>query len=221
MMMSVRSPLVASLMQSTIAKHSVIVPVQDDAQFVAIQESIFANKRKVGVPEIQETAKNQDDGQVQCGLNIQVIDDTALIDPSLVGNGKTDRNGQESEKEKKPKRRGGKARRKKEALNARVETQASLEKKGKKRLVVEYSRKEMEALRFKNLEDQKKKWAEVYSGLGAFVAQEYDGLVNSVNIHQKQRVPGFEFDPRSRFQNSANLGWITCEGVPFVFMTFV
>ncbi|KAL0432936.1 UNVERIFIED_CONTAM: hypothetical protein Slati_2627900 [Sesamum latifolium] len=197
MMMSVRSPLVASLMQSTIAKHSVIVPVQDDAQFVAIQESIFANKRKTGVPEIQETAKNQDDG---CGLNIQVIDDTALIDPSLV------RNGQESEKEKKPKRRGGKARRKKEALNARVETQASLEKKGKKRLVVEYSRKEMEALRFKDLEDQKKKWTEAYGGLGAFVAQEYDGLVNSVNIHQKQRVPGFEFDPRSRFQKSANLG---------------
>ncbi|KAK4433794.1 hypothetical protein Salat_0542100 [Sesamum alatum] len=214
--MSVRSPLVASLLQSTIAKHSVIVPVQEDAQFVAVQESIFANKRKMGVG-VQETAKKQD----ECGLNIQVIDDTALIDPSLVGNEKIERNVQESEKEKKPKRRGGKARRKKEAMNARVETQAALEKKGKKRLVVEYSRKEMEALRFKDLDDQKKKWAEVYSGLGAFVAQEYDGLLNSVNIHQKQRVPGFDFDPRSRFQKSANLGWITCEGVPFVFMMYV
>lgn len=55
-----------------------------------------------------------------------------------------------------------------------------------------YSRKEMEALRFVNVEEQKKKWVEIYCGFGPSVTKEYDGLVDC--NHQKHiRV---NFDPR-------------------------
>lgn len=47
----------------------------------------------------------------------------------------------------------------------------------KKRL---YSREQLEALMFENLDGQKKKWAAVYGGLRPVVAAEYDGLVASV-----------------------------------------
>lgn len=58
-----------------------------------------------------------------------------------------------------------------------------------------YSRKEMEALRFVNLEAQQKKWAEVYCGLGPNVAKDYDGLIDCNN----QKHIQIDFDPRQQF----------------------
>ncbi|RAL52253.1 hypothetical protein DM860_016102 [Cuscuta australis] len=57
-----------------------------------------------------------------------------------------------------------------------------------------YSRKELEAMRFLNLEGQMKKWIEVYSGLGIDVQKEYDGLLRSAT--QKKNL--VNFDPRQQ-----------------------
>lgn len=64
-----------------------------------------------------------------------------------------------------------------------------------------YSRKEMEALRFANEEDQKMKWEEIYGGLGPVVTREYDSLVDC-NLHQKKHA-GLNFDPRLNFKQRA------------------
>ncbi|KAL2249425.1 UNVERIFIED_CONTAM: hypothetical protein Sindi_2416200 [Sesamum indicum] len=195
-------------------------PGQEDTRPVVVQEpgaydTDLPNKPKMGDPAIieQTTAKIQEEEQVQCSekcaLKNPMIDDTAFIQVSLLGNGKCDGDGNGTErnrkpeetkeiKEKKPKRRGGRARKNKDFLNF------TPNEKNEKRL--QYSRKEMEALRFQELEDQKKKWVEVYCGLGQQVAQEYDGLAELANIHQKHGVPSFDFDPRPQFLKSANLG---------------
>ncbi|XP_028100604.1 uncharacterized protein LOC114299969 isoform X3 [Camellia sinensis] len=72
--------------------------------------------------------------------------------------------------------------------------QNSLEKKGDgtKRA---YSREEVEALRFVNLESQQKKWIEIYCGLAPIVAGEYDGLI-ACNHQQHIQI---NFDPRKQF----------------------
>ncbi|KAI3470123.1 hypothetical protein Pfo_026786 [Paulownia fortunei] len=202
-------------------KHGGVVPGQEDTRHGVVQESdayyfVLANKPKMDVLEIEEqtSAKKREEEQVQCSekcaLKIQVIEDTALIEHYLVGNGKFNNDGDgtkrnrkrqetEEKKEKKPKRRGGKSRKNKDILNC-----YSVEKKEKKGH--QYSREEMKALRFEELEEQKKRWVEVYCGLGPLVAQEYDGLVQLDEIHQKHSVPSFDFDPRPQFQKSANLG---------------
>ncbi|KAL8100027.1 hypothetical protein AgCh_032326 [Apium graveolens] len=43
---------------------------------------------------------------------------------------------------------------------------------------ISYSRKQMEDLRFVNIEDQKKKWAAIYRQLGPAVIKEYDALLD-------------------------------------------
>ena len=63
-----------------------------------------------------------------------------------------------------------------------------------------YSRQVKEDLRFVNLEAQKKKWVEVYCGLGQIVAREYDGLVDS-NSHKLIQL---NFDPRHQFEKKEN-----------------
>ncbi|KAK4420226.1 hypothetical protein Salat_2435600 [Sesamum alatum] len=194
-------------------------PEQEDTRPGVVQEpdaydTDLPNKPKMGEPEIEEdTAKIQEEEQVRCSekcaLKIPVIEDTAFIEGSLLGNGKFDGDGNGSErnrkreetkekKEKKHKRRGGRARKNRDILNC------TSNEKNEKRL--QYSRKEMEALRFQELEDQKKKWVEVYCGFGQQVAQEYDGLVELAKIHQKHGVPSFDFDPRPQFLKLANSG---------------
>ncbi|KAL0358460.1 UNVERIFIED_CONTAM: hypothetical protein Sangu_0695400 [Sesamum angustifolium] len=195
-------------------------PGQEDTRLGVVQEpgahdTDFPNKPNMGDPEIEEqtTVKIQEEEQVQCSekcaLKNPMIDDAAFIEGSLLGNGKCDGDGNGTErnrkreetkekKEKKPKRRGGRARKNKDILNF------TSNEKNEKRL--QYSRKEMEALRFQELEDQKKKWVEVYCGLGQQVAQEYDGLVDLAKLHQKHGVPSVDFDPRPQFLKSANLG---------------
>ncbi|CAA0839376.1 spliceosome protein-related [Striga hermonthica] len=101
---------------------------------------------------------------------------------------------------KRPRRRGGNARKNRAVLNCYpIEIK---EKKGHW-----YSRKEMEVLRFQGVEEQKKRWVEVYCGLGPLVQQEYDGLVKSEKTRQEDSFPSFDFDfdPRSQFQKSADL----------------
>ncbi|GER27872.1 survival of motor neuron protein-interacting protein [Striga asiatica] len=101
---------------------------------------------------------------------------------------------------KKPRRRGGNARKNKAVLNCYpIENR---EKKGHW-----YSRKEMEVLRFQGVEEQKKKWVEVYCGLGPLVQREYDELVKSEKTREEDSFPSFDFDfdPRPQFQKSADL----------------
>ncbi|PIN25494.1 hypothetical protein CDL12_01761 [Handroanthus impetiginosus] len=201
-------------------KNAAYGPVQEDifrgvVQESDVQDAGLANGQKAGVLEVEEqtTAEKQEEQvkcSAKCSLEVQVIEDTKLIDPSLLGNwefnndrkdaGKSNGKRQETEekKEKKSKRRGGKARKNKEILNY-----YSNEKKEKKGL--QYSRKELEALRFEKMEEQKKKWVEVYCGFGPLVSQEYDGLVNLDKIHPKDSVPSFDFDPRPQFLKSANM----------------
>ncbi|PIN20555.1 hypothetical protein CDL12_06755 [Handroanthus impetiginosus] len=207
-MISIRSPLMANALHSANGNRSVLAPRQE----IVFQESnaydaILENKSRMGVPEFQEIAKKREERQVQfsdkCALKFQVIDDTAVIEPSLNGNGKFNKNRQERKKEKNYQRNVGKASKKKETLEEGTQARASIDKKGKK--ILAYAKMELEALRFENLKDQRKKWAEVYCGLGALVEQEYEGLVNSANIHLKHSVPSFNFDPRPRFQKSTNL----------------
>ncbi|KAK6122890.1 hypothetical protein DH2020_043356 [Rehmannia glutinosa] len=187
----------ANSLHSANGNHTVPVPGQEDTQYVVVQESdacdaILPNDPKIGVTEIQEFAAKHEERQVQYSgkraLQILVIDDTAVIETSRIGIGKFDRNRQEIKKEKKkkkPKRRDVKAWKRKENVEEGNHSHVSVEKKGKKRLNLVYSREEMEALRFEGLEDQKRKWVEVYCELGALVAQEYDGLMRWLQRKRK------------------------------------
>lgn len=65
-----------------------------------------------------------------------------------------------------------------------------------------YSRNVLEAFRFVGLEWQKKKWAEVYCGLGPAVQMEYDGLVDS-NTHNQYRQKHIRVDFNPRLRNLA------------------
>ncbi|CAH9102066.1 unnamed protein product [Cuscuta europaea] len=60
------------------------------------------------------------------------------------------------------------------------------------------TRKELEAMRFLNVEEQRKKWIEVYSGLGLDVQKEYNGLLRSTD--QKKNL--VDFDPRRQLGKS-------------------
>ncbi|KAL1535312.1 hypothetical protein AAHA92_28109 [Salvia divinorum] len=74
------------------------------------------------------------------------------------------------------------------------ETCYSNEKREKKRVV--YSREELEALRFDNLEEQKK----IYCGRDV---AECKGLDRASG---KESIPAFDFDPRPQFHKSATMG---------------
>ncbi|KAK3022845.1 hypothetical protein RJ639_046990 [Escallonia herrerae] len=137
-------------------------------------------------------------------LKIEVLDDTALVQtvskergsmgaanyPKWNGDQKNVKQEMDGKNEKRSRKRGGKGRKKR-----MVEAQNGFQKKGSGSEHV-YSMKEMEALRFVNVDEQRKKWIEVYCGLGPAVVGEYDGLVDC--NYQKQ----FEvnFDPRQQFR---------------------
>ncbi|XP_022874968.1 uncharacterized protein LOC111393594 [Olea europaea var. sylvestris] len=132
------------------------------------------------------TVKKQEKFEsVKCALKIQVIDETALIESPRLGYG-TFNNGKRQKtqgtKEKRPTKRSSKAAEKVETSGTQSQDYGYIGNKGKKRLV--YSRKKIEALRFVGLEAQKKKWIEIYCGLGPLVAKEYDELSH----HQKHNA---------------------------------
>ncbi|CAL5414013.1 unnamed protein product [Camellia sinensis] len=154
----------------------------------------------------------------KCSVKIEVIDETAVIEMTSVckiGNGirkvkkgfvgfakhsernvkknvmKQERDGK---KEKMPQRRE-KGAKKMSGTNGKDKlVQNCREKKGDEAKTA-YSREEMEALKFVNLEAQRKMWIEAYCGLAPTVAREYDGLIDS--NHQKHTL--FSSDTRQQF----------------------
>lgn len=148
---------------------------------------------------------NTNEGSLKkCSLKIAVIDETALVDTSDIGKGfrkerkiVKDVNNNEQEnggnREKRPSRRGKSGKNKNLGNDEKgknldlghtdcgIRTTEGFEKKGRKHV---YSRKQLEELRHVGLETQRKKWAEIYCGLGPVVQPEYDGLVAYDYHHQ-------------------------------------
>lgn len=207
-------------------KNGFSVAGQEDTVHCVVKD-FGAYEAKMVVPEIEEQSsfKKQEEGQVQCsekcGTEIQE-NDAGLTEPSLLANEEVDNDVsgtkklQESEekKGKKHKRRGGKARRNKDILKS-----YPIEKKEKKGY--QYSREVMEALRFDELEEQKKRWVEIYCGLGPTVAQEYDQLVQLDKTHKKHSVPDFDFDPRLQFQKSAKSGMLVYSSIVHLLLALI
>lgn len=50
-----------------------------------------------------------------------------------------------------------------------------------------YSRNELEALRFEGIEEQKKKWVEIYCGFRPVVQKEYDALLTHNDRSKKKQ----------------------------------
>ncbi|XP_052207038.1 uncharacterized protein LOC127811327 isoform X2 [Diospyros lotus] len=170
-----------------------------------------------GLHKMAENDKGND-GAGNCSLKIEVIDETAVIETNSAPNfGSSEGNvgfAKHSEgidhksimkeetharKEKRPRRRGKGVKNisesdpMKQIPNHTVEFLISCKKKsnGSKRT---YSREELVAMRSVNLEEQRKKWIEVYSGLEPTVAREYDGLVG----RNRQKHIQVNFDPRKQ-----------------------
>uniref|UniRef100_A0A2N9ELG7 Gem-associated protein 2 n=1 Tax=Fagus sylvatica TaxID=28930 RepID=A0A2N9ELG7_FAGSY len=137
-------------------------------------QSFLEVKKKKLLKDLEDKIHAEKVTDFEGSLKIEVIDETALIEVNdQCAERKGNKNGNQEVDGKK----------------ARLVTKSG---DGTKKV---YSRKEMEALRFANLEEQRKNWKEIYEGLGAAVAREYEDLASSK--HQKQiRV---NFDPRQHF----------------------
>ncbi|XP_059653591.1 uncharacterized protein LOC132300500 [Cornus florida] len=174
-------------------------------------------------------------GALNRSLKIEVIDETAVIETvpaSKVGLGcgkekrfmgltnHSERSGNKKnmkeeadERKEKRSRRKGKAGKKASGANEKekiltpiAEARIACEiKSGKAKRA--YSKKQMESLRFVDVEAQRKKWMEVYCGLGPSVAREYDSLVEC--NHQKHIH--VNFDPRRQFGKKAEGSGICSE----------
>ncbi|XP_073134776.1 uncharacterized protein [Henckelia pumila] len=152
---------------------------------VSADGSLSEQQFSDGVSEIQEP--------------IYLIEDAGLIGfpGGKFSDDDTHENIQElRETEKKPRRRRAKHRKNKDTASCII----TFEKEEKKGLV--YPRKEMEALRFEDLNGQQKKWLEVYCGLCPSVALEYDDLLHSDN--NLEPTICFDFDPRPQFQKASS-----------------
>ena len=152
--------------------------------------------------------------------NLEVIDDTAVIDCTLITSG----NGYGSEKirprtdekrEKRTRRRekGGKQGLEGNGKGNNVGRIVEVLKSGSGRKRI-YSRKEMEVLRYVNTEEQLKMWMVVRCSLGSVVLKEYDGLEKCVN-QKRIRV---NFDPRQQFAKKEEAPAIL--GMFFFFVIF-
>ncbi|XP_030528188.1 uncharacterized protein LOC115739304 isoform X2 [Rhodamnia argentea] len=131
--------------------------------------------------------KNGIDGSLGRSLKIQVIDDTALIEPlSFPGivnggecsEGNANKNAKEVADVKKtrgPRRKGKGAKRDNLVLFDEPVDACRTEGDG---TIRRYLREEMEALRFVNISEQPKFWRKIYDGLGP-VAREYANLASS------------------------------------------
>lgn len=108
-------------------------------------------------------------------LNIEVVDDTALIDTSLISKGRISNNRRQESKT-------AIAMKKRPQKDWKIKKICAADKKGKK---AAYSRAEMMALSLENVEDQTKKWSDVYGALAAPVAAEYDGLVAAARFDRR------------------------------------
>ena len=166
-------------------------------------ESLMRNSRLSSVETDQKMRHNGDGGKVNRpwgNLQIQVIDDTAVIDCTSIasgngcGRGKTKQRTDEK-RDKRTQRNG------KQGLEANGKGKNVLQivevpknESGTKKVC---SRREMEVLRFINPEEQRKMWMVVRCNLGPLVLKEYDGLANCEN----QKPNRVNFDPRRQFAN--------------------
>ncbi|KAL6970790.1 hypothetical protein U1Q18_030478 [Sarracenia purpurea var. burkii] len=162
------------------------------------------------VDGLEENGENK-----KCSLKIEVIDETAVIETipgDEFGNGIGKEKGfmscgkhsemnvhknlikQEGKKEKRP-RRKGKGAKQLWGTNGKENIPTHMVEKRSDEAKRAYSRQEMEALRFVNLEAQRKKWLEVYCGLAPTVTKEYEGLIDFDN----QKHIRLNFDPRHQF----------------------
>ena len=164
-------------------------------------ESLMRNSRLSSVETDQKMRHNGDGGKVnrpRGNLQIQVIDDTAVIDCTSIASGNGCRVG-------KTKQRTDEKRDKRTQRNGKQGLEAN--GKGKNVLQIEevpknesgtkniYSWQEMEVLRFINPEEQRKMWMVVRCNLGPLVLKEYDSLANWEN----QKPNRVNFDPRRQF----------------------
>nr|XP_016492640.1 PREDICTED: uncharacterized protein LOC107812126 [Nicotiana tabacum] len=127
----------------------------------------------------------KDEGSVRCSLKIEVIDDTAMIDISQGGKSRTVDKRFKSRTNKKKKnanhqveKENGEKMVARKAKEKNVLISDGCNRKGGEEKMV-YRRKELEKLRFIGIEEQRKKWDEVYCGLDDTVKKEYDGLLQS------------------------------------------
>ncbi|KAI3407345.1 uncharacterized protein J3R85_021080, partial [Psidium guajava] len=169
--------------------------------------------------------KNGTDGSLRRSLKIQVIDDTALIEPVSfpgIGNagdkemgmvasstrcseGNASKNAKavaDGKKTKGPRRKGKGAKRDNLLHFDEPVDACQTEGDGTKR---RYSREEMEALRSVNVSEQRKFWREIYNGLGS-VAREYANLASSK--HRAQSTLSYHCQRQSlgRAQDPGILG---------------
>ncbi|XP_030499587.2 uncharacterized protein LOC115714961 [Cannabis sativa] len=141
-------------------------------------------------------------GDPRCSLEIQVVDETALIGPMSVP-----KLGRKTESVAPSKSSKGlvNKNRKIDFLEKKVARGSPSRTKGRKNVVVKkgersksmYSRAEMEALRFVNIVEQRKMWKDVHTGLGPIVRKEYDYLVSSKNQKNFQFNFGNNDEPTS------------------------
>ncbi|KAL1544906.1 hypothetical protein AAHA92_21697 [Salvia divinorum] len=184
---------------------SASIPVEESIHSDVVQvsgshEAVLSNIAEIGAmgTDEKEHKEVQVNCSTKCAREVRTIDPTELINNDENGSKKNWK--QQEPKEKKPRRRGGKCRRN----NSGLMNCYPIERREKKGLM--YSRGELEALRFDMLEEQKKKWFEIYCRLGPAVVDEYDGLLKLNTAREKDSIPGFDFDPRPQFQKYANLG---------------
>ncbi|KAL7145446.1 hypothetical protein ABFS83_07G084400 [Erythranthe nasuta] len=156
-----------------------------------IQEQTSTAKQEQLQLQIEEQTSTAKQEQVQVKCSEKCPTEKIVAEPSPLVNSKL-----QETKEKKPRRRGGRGRRNNNEILNSYSTIEKKEKKGH-----QYSREMMESLRFEELEEQKKRWVEVYCGLGPLVAKEYDELVDF-----NKSVPDIDFDPRLKFRKSAKYG---------------
>ncbi|XP_016456793.2 uncharacterized protein LOC107780729 [Nicotiana tabacum] len=172
-------------------------------------ESIKKEEDKGSIEE--NLLGSKDDGTVRCSLKIEVIDDTAMFDISQVGKSCTvDKrlrgfDGKSASNRKKKnaihqveKENGEKMVARKAKLSNMEEAKEKNLRKGGGEEKRVYCRKELEILRFIGMEEQRKKWTEVYIGLDDTVQKEYDGLVDSYtqkHIRRPRRHLGKENTP--------------------------
>ncbi|KAJ4839337.1 hypothetical protein Tsubulata_029972 [Turnera subulata] len=163
------------------------------------------------------------DDSVRSSLKIELIDDTALIEPLRVpragnaGANVQQRNGKKNQRQetdgkkaKHPQRKGKSARKGLELCEGpKKATQVDESRsviaqvggaqngggRNGDRVQRKYSREEMQALRFVNIVEQRKMWRDIYTGLGNAVVKEYDGL----GITKHQGNTRSNFDPSRRF----------------------
>lgn len=202
-------------------------PTGDDSIPIPISDSLILNKKVKETSFSEASAKlNVGGGSIsilglpgrdqkrQLGkmpvqsLEIQVIDETALIGPISMpklafkrSTLKTKNPKEEDTAEKKKAktktktppppptttRRGAKSgflqTKKKKNGNVNVNVDGNVDGNVEK---MRYSRKAMEALRFENVVEQRRMWKNIYNGLGPLVRKEYDFLLSSKqdkNVH--------------------------------------